>query len=155
MRWFIVALTLALSACQMPSSDISSYPRSALETDIGPDADAAFISAENHARCAGFHHAFAQLTAGTASRAEFYKVAATDAETAAVEIASSTISKELAEDMVQQLAKTHAAKWAYAIEVDAESNSVQSQANRCLELASEQEEIIRNVVKAKFGFRRR
>ena len=51
--------------------------------------------------------------------------------------------------MVQQLAATHAARWAYVIEVDARSDAVQAQADRCFEMAAEQEEIIREVVKAK------
>ncbi len=154
MRWCVMAVVLACSACQIPVSDKKDYPRFSDDTVVGPDADAVFIKVEDHAKCAGFHYAYAQLTAGTPSRAAFYEAAGVDAEMAAVEIATSNISKELAQDMVQQLAKTHAAKWAYMIEVDAKSERVEAQANKCFEMASEQEAIIRDVVKAKYGFRR-
>ncbi|MGI9450853.1 MAG: hypothetical protein ACR2QH_09515 [Geminicoccaceae bacterium] len=89
------------------------------------------------------------------SKADFYAAAANNAEIAATEIATSRISKDLAVDMVDQLAQTHAARWAYAIEANPESDIVQSQASKCLDMATEQEEIIRDVVKAKYGFQRR
>ena len=155
MRWFIVSIAFILSACSGPVDFASPYPKLIRNLDVGPDADAVFVSVEDHAKCAGFHRAFAQLATGTQNKAEFYNAAAADAEVAAVEIATSKISKDLAKDMVQQLAATHAARWAYVIEVDAKSDAVQAQADRCFEMAAEQEEIIREVVKAKYGFQRR
>lgn len=161
MRWIGVVGALALSACNvpadkmLPSESMSPYESMIDQGDVDPDADAVFASVEEHAKCAGFYRAFAKLASGTNSKAEFYATAAKDAEIAATEIAGSKISKELAVDMVDQLAHTHAARWAYAIEANAKSDGVQSQANKCFQMAREQEEIIREVVKAKYGFRRR
>ncbi len=155
MRWTIVAASLALSACTLPKSASSPYPSPFGQEDTGPNAETVFASVEEHAKCAGFHRAFARLASGTQSKAEFYTAAAKDAATAAAEIATAKISRELAVDMVDQLARTHAARWAYAIEVDAGSDAVRAQAEKCFEMASEQDEIIRNVVKAKYGFRHR
>jgi len=50
------------------------------------------------------------------------------------------------------MAKTHAARWSYLIAADAQSDAVKQQASTCFEMASEQKEIIREVVKAKYGF---
>lgn len=155
MRWIIVSIVFILSACNSSFDRSSPYPKLIRDLDVGPDADAVFVSVEDHARCAGFHRAFAQSASGIQNKAEFYDAAAADSEVAAVEIATSKISKELAADMVQQLAKTHAARWAYVIEIDAKSDAVQAQADQCFELAAEQEEIIREVVKAKYGFQPR
>jgi len=153
MRWTVLMAALALSACGV-QQDQSPYLALATSGDLGPNADAVFKTVENHARCAGFHRASAKLAADTPSRADFYDAAANDAETAAVELATASISKELATDMVDQLAQTHAARWAYLIEADNQAESVQNQASRCFEMASEQQEILREVVKAKYGFSR-
>ena len=91
MRWFIVSIAFILSACSGPVDLASPYPKLIRNLDVGPDADAVFVSAEDHAKCAGFHRAFAQLATGTQNKAEFYNAAAADAEVAAVEIAKSKI----------------------------------------------------------------
>ncbi|MGI9434980.1 MAG: hypothetical protein ACR2Q4_09165 [Geminicoccaceae bacterium] len=153
MRWTVLLTALALTACGM-QQDQSPYLALAKRGDPGPNADAVFKTVENHARCAGFHRASAKLAAETPSRADFYAAAAEDAEIAAVELATASISKELATDMVDQLAQTHAARWAYLIEADNQADPVQDQASRCFEMASEQQEILREVVKAKYGFSR-
>ncbi len=153
MRWTILLAAFALSACGMQKEN-SPYLTLAKNGDPGAHADAVFKTVENHARCAGFHRASARLAADTPSRADFYAAAAKDAETAAVELATASISKDLATDMVDQLAQTHAARWAYLIEADNQADPVQNQAARCFEMASEQQEILRQVVKAKYGFSR-
>ncbi len=151
MRWIVLMAALALSACGVQKGQ-SPFLTMASGPGPGPNADAVFKNVEDHARCAGFHRASAKLAADTPSRADFYDAAAKDAETAAVELATASISKELATDMVDQLAQTHAARWAYLIEADNQADPVQSQATHCFELANEQQEIIREVVKAKYGF---
>ena len=153
MRWTILLTALALAACGV-QKDQAPYLTLAKSGDPAPNADAVFKTVENHARCAGFHRASAKLAAETPSRADFYAAAAKDAEVAAVELATASISKELATDMVDQLAQTHAARWAYLIEADNQAAPVQDQASRCFEMASEQQEILRQVVKAKYGFSR-
>ncbi|MGI9491770.1 MAG: hypothetical protein ACR2QF_05135 [Geminicoccaceae bacterium] len=151
MRWTILLTALALSACGVQKEQ-SPYLALTNGNGPGPNADAVFKTVENHARCAGFHRASAKLAADTPSRADFYSAAAKDAEVAAVELATASISKELATDMVDQLAQTHAARWAYLIEADNQADPVQDQATRCFEMANEQQEILRQVVKAKYGF---
>jgi hypothetical protein len=122
--------------------------------DLGPAGDAAFAKVEDHARCAGFQLASAALAAGTPGKENFFATVAKDAETAAIQLASARIPRDLAADMVDQMAKTHAARWSYLITADAQSDAVKRQAIACFEMAGEQEEIIREVVKAKYGFSR-
>ncbi|MGI9450682.1 MAG: hypothetical protein ACR2QH_08625 [Geminicoccaceae bacterium] len=153
MRWTILLTALALSACGA-QKDQSPYLALTKSGNPSPNADAVFETVEDHARCAGFHRASAKIAAGTSSRADFYTAAAKDAEVAAVELATASISKELATDMVDQLAQTHAARWAYLIEADNQADPVQEQASLCFEMANEQQEILRQVVKAKYGFSR-
>lgn len=152
MRWTILATALALSACGVQKDDASPY-LSLIETeDLGPNGDAVFDKVEDHARCAGFHRASAGLADGTRTKVAFYSAVADDAETAAIQLASSKISKDLAADMVDQMAKTHAARWSYLIAADASSDAVKRQATTCFAMADEQEQIIREVVKSKYGF---
>lgn len=152
MRWTIVAAALALSACGLQKEDGSPYLSLIQTDDLGPAGDAVFEKVENHARCAGFHRASAELASGTKTKVAFYEAVATDAETAAVQLASSKISRELAVDMVDHMAKTHAARWSYLIAADSKSDAVKRQATTCFDMTNEQEEIIREVVKAKYGF---
>ena len=154
MRWTVLALALALSACgtQKPASPYLSLIE---KEDIGPADDAVFAQVENHARCAGFHRASAGLAIGSPNKESFYTTIAKDAEVAAIQLASAKIPKDLAADMVDDLARTHAARWSYLITADAQSDAVKHQAAACFDMAEEQEEIIREVVKAKYGFSHR
>ena len=154
MRWTILAAALALSACGMQAQEKSPYLSLVKTEDLGPSGDAVFEKVEDHARCAGFHKASAVLAQGTATKVAFYETVAEDAKTAAVQLASAKISKDLAADMVDQMANAHAARWSYLIAADASSDVVKSQATTCFEMAGEQEKIIREVVKAKYGFAR-
>lgn len=152
MRWTVLLTALALSACGLQEEDKSPYLSLVQDNDIGPSGDAVFADVEDHARCAGFHRASAELASGTETKVAFYEAVANDAETAAVQLASAKISRDLAADMVDQMAKTHAARWSYLISADAKSDAVKRQATTCFNMASEQEEIIREVVKTKYGF---
>lgn len=154
MRWTALAVTLALSACAVQKEETSPY-LSLIETeDLGPSGDVVFDEVEDHARCAGFHRASAALANGAQTKVAFYEAAADDAKTAAVQLASAKISKDLATDMVDQMARTHAARWSYLIAADSSSDAVKRQATSCFDMADEQEEIIREVVKSKYGFGR-
>lgn len=153
MRWMMVLAALALSACGAQKQE-SPYLSLIQKEDLGPANDAVFEQVENHARCAGFHLASSELANGTPNKENFYATVAKDAETAAIQLASAKIPKDLATDMVDQMAKTHAARWSYLITSDAQSEAVKRQTTACFEMASEQEEIIREVVKAKYGFSR-
>ena len=151
MRWTIFPLALALSACGAQQHE-SPYMSLIQKEDIGPSSDAAFMQVENHVRCAGFHRASADLAQGASTKVDFYAAIAKDAETAAIQLASARIPKDLAADMVDQMSRTHAARWSYLISVDAQSDAVRRQATTCFNMAEEQEEINREVVKAKYGF---
>ena len=118
MRWMILVTALALSACGMQKEAKSPYLSLVETEDLGPSGDAVFEKVEDHARCAGFHRASAELANGTSTKVAFYQAVAEDAETAAIQLASARISKDLAADMVDQLAKTHAARWSYLIATD-------------------------------------
>lgn len=154
MRWMILVSALALSACGVQKEASSPYLSLVETDDLGPSSDAVFEQVEDHARCAGFHRASAELAAGTQTKVAFYQAVADDAETAAIQLASAKISKDLAADMVDQMAKTHAARWSYLIATDSSSDAVRQQATTCFDMADEQEAIIRDVVKAKYGFSR-
>ncbi|MGI9419620.1 MAG: hypothetical protein ACR2RA_17470 [Geminicoccaceae bacterium] len=152
MRWTILVTALALSACGVQKEDTSPYLSLVEKDDLGPSGDAVFEKVEDHARCAGFHRASAELASGTKTKVAFYEAVANDAETAAIQLASAKISKDLAADMVDQMAKTHAARWSYLIASDSSSDAVKRQATTCFDMANEQEQIIREVVKSKYGF---
>jgi uncharacterized lipoprotein YmbA len=152
MRWTIVLAALILSACSLQAQPTSPYISLIQTENLGPNGDAVFEQVENHARCAGFHRASASLASHAQEKANFYGAAADDAEIAAIELASGKISKDLAADMVDQMAQTHAARWSYLIVADPGSTTVKQQAVTCFEMAGEQEKIIREVVKAKYGF---
>lgn len=155
MRWTIMFATVALvAACSLQEKPASPYLSLIQTENLGPNSDAVFEQVENHARCAGFHRASSDLASGTPNKVEFYAAAASDAKTAAIQLASGKISKDLAADMVDQMARTHAARWSYLLTADARSDAVKLQATNCFEMAGEQEEIIREVVKAKYGFSR-
>lgn len=154
MRWIILATMALLPACTLQQQPVSPYLSLIQSENLGPNSDAVFEKVEKHARCAGFHRATSNLARGSQNKEDFYAAAATDAETAAVQLASGKISRDLAVDMVDQMARTHAARWSYLITADARSDAVKHQANICFEMASEQEAIIREVVKAKYGFSR-
>jgi len=155
MRWTILVAALALSACGIQKEETSPYISLIENDDLGPGSDAVFDQVEDHARCAGFHRATAELAAGTDTKVAFYEAVADDAKIAAIQLASAKISKDLASDMVDQMAKTHAARWSYLIAADSTSDAVKRQATTCFDMANEQEAIIRDVVKAKYGFARK
>lgn len=152
MRWTVLMAALALSACGVKKEETSPYLSLVETEDLGPSRDAVFEKVEDHARCAGFHRASAELATGTKTKVAFYTAVADDAETAAIQLASAKISKDLAADMVDQMSRTHAARWSYLIAADASSAAVKRQATTCFDMADEQEEIIREVVKSKYGF---
>ena len=152
MRWTILVTALALSGCGLQTKENSPYLSLAGSQDAGPTNDAVFKEVEEHARCAGFHRASAGLASGTETKVAFYEAIADDAETVAVQLASAKISRDLATEMVDQLAKNHAARWSYLITADAASDVVKRQATTCFDMANEQAEIIRDLVKEKYGF---
>ncbi|MDH3660934.1 MAG: hypothetical protein OEU92_13075 [Alphaproteobacteria bacterium] len=152
MRWTVLVTALALSACGQQSEERSPYLSLIENADAGPSSDVVFAEVEEHARCAGFHRASAGLAFGAETKVAFYQTAADDAETVAIQLASAKISKDLAAQMVDQMAKTHAARWSYLIAADAASDVVKHQATTCFDMADEQEKIIRELVKAKYGF---
>ena len=117
-------------------------------------SNAMFESAEEHAGCAGFHRAHAELESERKSRTTFYTTSARNAEIAATEIAASEVSKELAVEMVNQLAETHAAEWAFAIDSNTRPEIVLAQAEKCQVLAEEQKAVVRDIVKSKYGFKK-
>ena len=155
MRWTILVTALALSGCGLQTQSNSPYLSLAEGHDAGPSNDAVFKEVEEHARCAGFHRASAELASGTETKVAFYEAIADDAETVAVQLASAKISKDLATEMVDQLAKNHAARWSYLITADATSDVVKRQATTYFDMANEQAEIIRDLVKEKYGFSRK
>jgi hypothetical protein len=154
MKRALLLTTLLLSACASSDREALTYASAVGKATKSVNGDAVFASAEGHAKCAGFHRAFAKVSSGSASKVEFFHAAAKHARMAATEIASASISKELAANMIDELAETHAARWAYLIEADAESAVVQSQAETCFDKTGEQEVIIRDAMKAKYGFRK-
>lgn len=152
MRWMMFFALLTLSACGLPIGERSPY-LSLIESDeIGPNGDAVFVRVEEHARCAGFHRASADLAAGAETKVAFYRSIADDAKTAAIQLASAKIAKDLAAQMVDEMAENQAARWSYLIAADSKSAAVKRQAEECFDMATEQEEIIREVVKSKYGF---
>lgn len=153
MKRSVLVLALLLAACSSPKKEPSPYASLIGQATGSVNADEVFQVVENHAKCAGFHRAFANLASASANKAQFFDAAADDAKLAATELATATISKELAINMVNELARTHAARWAYLIEANAQSEIVQKQANHCFNMAGEQEVIIRDAIKAKYGFR--
>lgn len=151
MRWFILAAASALTACAHQSGpDEAMLEKQRLEAQ----KNAIFATVEEHAGCAGFHRANAGLASDNESKATFYTTAASNAEIAATEIASSEVSKDLAVEMVNNLAEIHAAEWAYAIESKTRQEAVSSQADKCQILAEQQKDVVRNIVKAKYGFKK-
>ncbi len=154
MKRALMLTVLLLAACSPTKKEPSPYASVIGQAVRDADTDAVFQSVEDHARCAGFHRAFAGVATASSSKARFFDAAADHAEMAATEIATASISKELASSMVEELASSHAARWAYLIEADSKSNAVQSQADRCFDMASQQEVIIRDAIKSKYGFRR-
>jgi len=152
MKRTLLLTTLLLAACTPSDKKPLSYTTAVGEATRTVNGDAVFASAEGHAKCAGFHRAFAKVSSGGSSKAEFFHSAAKHAKLAATEIASASISKELAANLVDELAETHATRWAYLIEADAQSSVVQSQAEQCFDMTGEQEVIIRDAMKAKYGF---
>jgi hypothetical protein len=148
----ILLVALTLSGCGLQAVERSPYLSLIEGDEIGPNGDAVFVRVEEHARCAGFHRASADLAAGAETKVAFYRSIADDAETAAIQLASAKIAKDLAAQMVDEMATNQAARWSYLINADAKSDAVKRQAAECFDMATEQEEIIREVVKSKYGF---
>jgi hypothetical protein len=152
MRWLIFAVAAsALSACTHQNApDEALLEKQRLEAQ----SNAVFASVEEHAGCAGFHHAYAELESEEKSRVAFYKTSARNAEIAATEIAASQVPKDLAVEMVNQLAETHAAEWAYVIDSKTGPEIVLAQAEKCQVLAEKQKTVVRDIVKEKYGFKK-
>jgi len=113
MRWLIFAAASALSACANHNAqDQAMLEKQRLEAQSA----AVFASVEEHAGCAGFHRAHAELASEKKNQAAFYTTAARNAEIAATEIATTEVQEYLAVEMVNELTETHAAEWAYAID---------------------------------------
>lgn len=151
MRWFCFATATVLTACTHQNA-----PDQAMleEERLKAQSNAVFETVEEHAQCAGFHRAHARLASDDKSKADFYANAANNAETAATEIATTEVQKDLAVEMVDQLAETHAAEWAFVIGSKAEEQTLLSQTEKCQALAQEQKNIVREIVKSKYGFKR-
>jgi len=151
MRWLIVATASALSACTHQSG-----PDQALleQQRLEAQSSAVFAAVEEHAGCAGFHRAHAEVDSDQKNKAAFYTTAAKNAEIAATEIATAEVQEDLAVEMVNELTETHAAEWAYAIESDTRQEIVQAQAEKCQTLAAEHKTIVRDIVKSKYGFKK-
>ena len=151
MKWLTLAAIATLAACSHQNqSDQAKLEQERLKAE----ADALFNTVEEHAGCAGFHRAHAKSRSTSKSKADFHTNAASNAETAATEIASTKMQKDLAVEMVSNISETHAAEWGYAIEANANQQSVLSQETKCETLAEKQKEIVRDIVKAKYGFRK-
>ncbi len=151
MRWLSLATAALLTACTHQNA----HDETLLEQQRAEAwSDTLFASVEEHAACAGFHRANAELSSEKKSTATFYATAASNAEIAAIEIAASELPKDLAVEMVNQLTETHAAEWAYAIELQAKSETVLAQAEKCQTLAVEQKNVVRDLIKAKYGLKK-
>lgn len=149
---FAVVAASALSACTYKNApDEAMLEKQRLEAQ----SNAVFASVEEHAGCAGFHRAYAELESEKKSKAAFYTTSARNAEIAATEIAASEVSKDLAEEMVNQLAETHAAEWAFAIDSKTRQEIVLAQSEKCQVLAKEHKVVVRDIVKSKYGFKKR
>lgn len=150
MRTFTFLAAMALTACTHQNAD----DQARLEQErLAAQSGAVFESVEEHAQCAGFHRAHAELASNDTSKAAFYTNAATNAEIAAKEIAASELQVDLATEMVNELAEAHAAEWAYMIKSKTEQESVLSQEKTCQALARQQKSIVRDIVRAKYGFK--
>jgi hypothetical protein len=151
MKWLAVAATSTLVAC----SAANAPDEATLEQQHAAVwSDALFASVEEHAGCAGFHRANAHLASDVKSKSAYSASAAGNAETAAIEIAASELSEELAVQMVNDLAETATAEWAYAIESRTRPEAVLSQTEKCEALAKEQKNVVREMVKAKYGLKK-
>ena len=115
---------------------------------------AVFASVEEHAGCAGFHRAHAELESEQKTKIAFYTTAARNAEVAATEIAAAEVQKDLAAEMVDELTKTHAAEWAFTIDLGTSPEIVLAQAEKCQTLAEKQKDVVRDQVKEKYGFKK-
>jgi len=151
MRTFTFAIAITLTACSHQNAD----DQARLEQErLAAQSGAVFESVEEHAQCAGFHRAHAELASNDKSKVAFYNNAATNAEIAAKEIAASELQIDLATEMVNELAEAHAAEWAYTIKSKTEQENVSSQEKTCQTLAQQQKSIVRDIVKAKYGFKK-
>ena len=151
MRWFIVAAAATLSACTYHTD----HDEAILEQQrLEAKTNAVFASVEEHAGCAGFHHAYAELDAEKQSKAAFHTTAARNAKIAATKIAADEVQEDLAEEMVEEIAENHAAEWAYTIESGSQPNKLSAQADKCQTLAEKHKSVVRDIVKAKYGFKR-
>lgn len=150
MRWLTFVALSALTACSYPNATDEAFFE---QQHAAAWSDALFASVDEHAGCAGFHRANAELASGTKSRTTFYVTAAQNAEITATEIAASELPEDLAVDMVNQLTEIYAAEWIYAIESQTRPGIVLSQAERCQTLAQGQGNVVRELVKAKYGFK--
>lgn len=152
MRWILIATATVLTACTHQNA-----PDQAMleEERLKAQSNAVFETVEEHAQCAGFHRAHARLASNDKSKADFYTNAASNAEIAATEIAATEVQKDLAVEMVNQLAETHAAEWAYAIDSNTQNQAILSQTKTCEALAQEQKNVVREIVKAKYGFKKK
>ncbi|MGI9507010.1 MAG: hypothetical protein ACR2RE_28550 [Geminicoccaceae bacterium] len=140
---------VALTACtHQDAADQAQLEQERLAAQSG----AVFESVEEHAQCAGFHRAHAALASNDKNKAAFYTNAATNAEIAAKEIAASELQIDLATEMVNELAEAHAAEWAYTIKSKTDHEQVMSQEKTCQALALQQKSIVRDIVRAKYGF---
>ena len=150
MKWLVLATASVLTACAGQNTDDAALEQERLKAQ----ANAVFETVEKHAQCAGFHRAHAELASGDKSKAAYYTAAAANAEIAATEIATKELQKDLAVEMVTKIADTQAAEWAFAIKSQDKQQIVMSQTETCDALAEEQKEFARDIVKAKYGFKK-
>ncbi len=151
MRWLIVTAASALAACSINTADdqaLLEQQRQEAKTD------AVFASVEQHAACAGFHRAHVTQATSSESEVAYHKTAATNAAITAREIAGAEVSKDLASEMVDQLAEAQESEWAYALESGSNPESILSQASTCEALGQKQKSVVRDLVKAKYGFKK-
>lgn len=150
MKWLVLATAAALTACASQHTDEAALEQERLKAQ----ANAVFETVEKHAQCAGFHRAHAELASGDKSKTTYYTTAATNAEIAATEIATKEMQKDLAVEMVTNIAETQAAEWAFAIKSQDKQQMVMAQTETCNALAPEQKAFARDIVRAKYGFKK-
>ena len=77
MRWLVLAPALVMSACaHQNAADEAMLEKQRLQAQ----SDAVFANVEEHAACAGFHRAHAELDPDRKSKAAFHTTAARNAE---------------------------------------------------------------------------
>lgn len=151
MKRLMVLVAAGLAGCSFSAADDEAL---LAQQGLEAQSNAVFASVEKHATCAGFHRAHAAQATNKKNEIDYHKTAETNAVITATEIATSEVSNDLASEMVEQLTKTQASEWAYTIESNSKPELVLAQASSCEAMAQEQKNVVRDIVKAKYGFKK-